>query len=264
MTIGIIGRYSFAPIEPWPLHSGTNDLRKYYDGPELPLEQLAILHVRRPFCIKIDDKYYRKSFLIQPGRNVINISLFGFTDVGASVFSDDEVSVKFYAKPRHIYRFIHIDYFEISQYIKTDVNVWKPMIIDITDDDTILDVINECQFPTVREKVLGLIRNMNYVSSISQNDPDESVRKAAEKKLASMNLREKLQSKFPDENSLCEKILELNNTQLLTECIISGLGSLVKPCAKQQLQTLVDKRRSATKTAAKKSISWLKHNGRWE
>ena len=80
----------------WPQQAGATGIYKHYEGPDVPLGQLAVLQVKEPIGLlktfpgmlgaESRDYYYSGSFAIMPGSQSIPLSYFEEGVWGAEAF----------------------------------------------------------------------------------------------------------------------------------------------------------------------------------
>ncbi len=254
--------------ELWPLQDGSTDIVKYYDGDTRPLHELAVLHVREPYCIVHEGRNFRKSFALKPGYHQILVSYFRYNAYGAVTESLEPVAMDFVVEPGHVYRFFHTEYEERIER-ENSPDIWAPYLVDITNDRTLTDAINNCPFPSIKKEIVWLFSDSSQVAQILQNQKDAGVREASRLKLIRMVNVETFVLKFPTIPILCDALNEITDTEFIGEIFIHYRDLPAADCAKSRLAELSEakakkkSREYRVKKSATGKINWLKHNGMW-
>ena len=175
----------------WPLHSGSREhkqnIYKYYEGPERPLEELAILQVRAPVgLLKMipgplgaEDRHSYSSgdFALLPERQTIELAYLKNWGRGYT-HSIGTVPVDFRANPRRVYRTFYAE----------GVEVWHAMILDITDDVAIDYILENAPHQDVRKQALELVTLQETIVRVAQKDSNIGVRRVAIQKLTDVKV----------------------------------------------------------------------------
>ena len=125
---------------PWGLQSDTPDVYKYYEGPELPIEKLAILRIESPVAIKFDGSYYNGTFAVIPEEQTIDL-WYTQNEEGRLTSSLRSVTpTVFTAVAGRRYKAITKDFFDDTS---VPPHYWNPEIVDITDEAAPSTLIRE-------------------------------------------------------------------------------------------------------------------------
>ena len=185
ILILIIAGCSTTSQRPWPLQSDGYDVYKYYEGPELPMEALALLDIDDPVAIKFENNYYNGTFAVAPGKQTIEL---WYTETSAgkrTASSRSIVPTTFTAFAGRRYKAFANDFFDDTS---VPPNYWHPLILDITDDGALTSLVKESPHVGVRVEALDLITDQKVIYHVAKNDQESRVRAAAMRKLTDKDI----------------------------------------------------------------------------
>ena len=132
--------------------------------------------------MKQDDKYFRRTFAIKPGKQLVEISYLDYNAFGAAKSSYDPVPTEFTAEVGRKYRPFHLEFEDLIR-VANHPNVWDPVIWDITDDQAIQNILKNSPYPNVRLQAIPLSGDKTMLTEIAEDDPNRRVRKTAKDRL---------------------------------------------------------------------------------
>ncbi len=170
----------------WPLQTGSTDIYQFYSGEQLPINQLAIINLKFPVCIKVGEKYYQHRFALRPGLQTIDLAYFDFNKFGARTILNKPIPVEFSAEQGKIYQPFYLHYRDLVEVTKSPNSI-AIIILDITDDNAVESIIISSPYPSVRVQALELTTNIPLLSRVALKDTDMWVRRIAGERLSSLH-----------------------------------------------------------------------------
>ena len=193
-TIALIGLISLCGCktvrnsDPWPLLFGTADIYKYYDGNDLPINELAIIQLDGDYCIEKDSRYYRKKFAVLPGEQKVNISYYTYNKFGAGTRSREPFPVTFFAESGRTYRPFHLEYEDLASTAQHS-SVWVAIVLDVTDQEAIDSILKESPYKSVIKQAIQFSTNEDLLQHLSGDGATSSIRKTATKRLQALQFQ---------------------------------------------------------------------------
>ena len=232
----------------WDLQPDTHDVYKHYEGPALPIGELAVLDVRAPISImkKVGrtstvskgEVYFNGKFAFLPGTQQVELALLERVARGYTS-SVRPTTRTFRAKAGRTYATFSTSNEDLKA-LKASIRSgyggnWNAYILDVTDERAVVGIARSHRTPQVRAKAVGMLSDEKSLKYIAENDEDAEVRVAAVKRLNDQELLARIA--LNDESSVVRRnaVMRLTDPEALKQVVEQEENEWVREAAQKKL-----------------------------